>query len=126
MAALFAATRFGVFRNAPVMVLAVAGSAGIAAKAKRSAVIVAHVIGILQDVPGQHGNNGFFAAHMSGGDKFPDARHRGGRGRLATDSVAPDHRFRVGNLLLAHGNYASAASAELRASSSSTRRARRS
>ncbi len=67
-------------------------------------MIVAHVVGIFQDVSGQDRDHGFARVNFPGGDEFADACHRGCGGRLAADAVAADDGFGVGDFLFADGD----------------------
>ena len=67
-------------------------------------MIVAHVVGIFQDVAGQDREYGFACMNFSGSGEFADACHGGCGSRLAADAVAADDGFGVGDFLFGDGN----------------------
>src|ERR1700680_3642743 len=71
-------------------------------------MIAAHVVRVFEDMARKHRNDGFFAVEMACGNELSDARHRRSRSGFATDAVAANHRFGVGDFLFAHGDHLSA------------------
>ena len=81
------------------------GSLGCGAFEKCAAMIAAHVVRVLQHMPGEHGHHGFLAKDVARGHEFTHARHRRGGSGFTTDAVAANHRFRVCDFLFAYGDY---------------------
>ena len=69
---------------------------------KLTSVISIDVVGVLQDVAGQHRDNILSGLDGARRYQFLESGEGGGRGRLAADSAASDDRFSVRDLLLSN------------------------
>src|SRR5207245_11321642 len=65
-------------------------------------MVMDDVIWVFQEVTGEHRDDGLLCLDMAGGHQAFDARHGGGRSRLASYSIAANHGFSVSDFPLAH------------------------
>ena len=73
---------------------------------QRFAVILHHVIGIFQQMPGQNSHDRLVFFNRTIANELANSSNRRRRRRLATNPIAPDHRFRISNLLLGYRYHA--------------------
>src|SRR5689334_7832111 len=69
------------------------------------AVIPDHVVGVFQQIAGKHRDNAFVLLDRSRAHQLANSRNRRRRRRLAANTVAPNHRLRIRNLLFADGDH---------------------
>ena len=67
-------------------------------------MILAHIIRVFENVARQDSNYRFFGRNMTRCDKLSNAGHGGGRGGLATNTLAADHRLGFSDFLFGHGD----------------------
>src|ERR1700757_445806 len=69
-----------------------------------AAVILAHIIGVFQEVPGKDSDNRFTATNEARACQLANSGDRRRRGGFATDPVAANHCFGIRDFLLTYGD----------------------
>ncbi len=77
----------------------------VGSERQSATVILAHIVGIFQEMPGKNSHNRFIAANEMRGYQLANSGDSGCRGGFATDPVASDHCFGICDFLFTHGDY---------------------
>src|SRR5579862_8989863 len=77
----------------------------VGSEGQSATVILAHIVGIFQEVPGKNSDNQFVASNKMRGYQLANSCDRSCRSWFATDSISADHCLGICDIFFADGDH---------------------